>query len=90
MNQSSILCRIQGVSVPDLVSTHLIFDGYWGENRPRGDVDYIPASIAKIKNTWNYKSTPALRLNGMYRNYFAFILAVTTVNRFTVVGPKVC
>ena len=71
------------------MSTHLIFHGYCGENRPRGDVDYIPASISKIKNTWNYNSTAALLPHGVYRNYFAFILSVTTVSRFTVVGPKV-
>ena len=77
------------VSFIDLVSTHLIFDGYCGENRPRGDVDYLPASIAKIKNMWNYNSTPSLRSHGVYMYYFAFTLAVRTVSRFTVVGPKV-
>jgi hypothetical protein len=68
---------------------NLIFEGYCGENRPRGDADYIPASVAKIKNTWIYNSTPALHPHGVCRNYFAFILAVRTVSRFTVVGPNV-
>ena len=67
---------------------NFIFDGDCGENRPRGDVDYIPASIVKIKNTWNYNSTPILILHGVYRNYFIFILAVMTVSRFAVVGPN--
>jgi hypothetical protein len=48
-----------------------------GANRQGSDVDDSPPPIAEVKNAWNYKSTPPIRVYDVDR--FSFLLSFQTI-----------
>jgi len=44
-----------------------------GIKQPGPEVDYLPPSIAEVKNEWSYTSTLSTYLHGLCRNNFTFL-----------------
>jgi len=53
-----------------------------GEKRLGHEVDHSTPSTAKVKNEWNFTSSPPLRLHVVDRNNFTFSLLPCTFYKF--------
>jgi hypothetical protein len=41
---------------------------FLGVKRPEPEADHSPPSSAKVKNAWNYTSTPSIHIHGVVLN----------------------
>jgi len=47
---------------------------FLGLRRPWREADHSPPSSAKVKNSWNYNSTPPAYIHGVHINFLTFTL----------------
>jgi hypothetical protein len=56
----------------------LLLNRHWcslpGVTRPVREVDYAPPPNTEVKNEWSYTSTPTVRLHGVGRDNFTFMI----------------
>jgi len=73
MSYNSILVPEDTAIKTTLHTTSILSDGYqglfpWGLKRPGREADHSVPSSTEVKITWNYTSTPPVRLHGVVLN----------------------